>query len=189
MGEGGMLSTSDFRNGVRILLDGSPYEITYFQHVKPGKGGAFVRTKLRNLRSGSTLEKTFRAGEKMEAPDISDSEMQFLYSDESMHFMNLETFEQISLSREIVGDKALYLKENTVVRVLIFEGEVISIDLPAFVELRITQCDPGVRGDTVSGATKPAKVETGAVVQVPLFVNEGETIKIDTRNGGYIERV
>lgn len=184
-----MYSTSDFRNGLRILLDTVPFEIVYFQHVKPGKGGAFVRTKLRNLKTGSVLEKTFRAGEKCEVPDIADADMQFLYSDDSFHFMNMESFEQLSLPREAIADKALFLKENTVVKVLLFNGEVMSIDLPAFVELRVERCDPGVRGDTVAGATKPAVLETGATVQVPLFVNEGDKLKIDTRSGDYVERV
>lgn len=183
-----MYSTSDFKNGLKILLDEVPFEIAYFQHVKPGKGGAFVRTKLRNLKNGAMLEKTFRAGEKVGVPDLADADMQFLYADDQYHFMNNQTYEQVSVSRETVGDAALFLKENTNVQVLIFKGEFISIELPAFVVLKITECEPGVRGDTVSGATKPATLETGARVQVPLFVNEGELIKIDTRTGVYIER-
>lgn len=184
-----MYSTSDFRNGLKILLDSAPYEITYFQHVKPGKGGAFVRTKLRNLTNGSVVEKTFRAGEKVGVPDIAEEEMQFLYSDDSFHFMNTSTYEQLEVTKEMVGDQALLMKENTLVRILIFNGRVISIELPSFVELEVVECEPGMKGDTVSGATKPAKVETGAKVQVPLFINQGDAIRIDTRSGEYVERV
>lgn len=185
-----MYSTSDFRNGLKILYDKIPYEITYFQHVKPGKGGAFVRTKLRNLLNGSIIENTFRAGDKVEKPDISLEQMQFLYSDDdSYHFMNTSTYDQIALATEIVGDKALFLKENLSVEVLFFNGSVINIDLPLFVELSVADCEPGVRGDTVSGATKAATLETGAKVQVPLFINQGETIKVDTRSCEYVERV
>ena len=184
-----MYSTSDFRNGLKILLDNTPLEIVYFQHVKPGKGGAFVRTKLKNLTNGSVVEKTFRAGEKVGVPDIADEEMQFLYADESLHFMNTSTYDQMEIPADVVGDKSLLLKENTHVRVLLFNGKVISIELPAFVELSIVDCEPGVKGDTVSGASKSAKVETGATVQVPLFINQGDSIKVDTRSGEYVERV
>ena len=184
-----MYSTSEFRNGLKILMDGKPYEIVYFQHVKPGKGGAFVRTKLKNLRGGNVVEKTFRSGEKVERPDISDIEMQFLYSDDSYHFMNTGTYEQIALHAEVIGDSRLFLKENMMVKILMLGDEVLNIELPSFVNLKITHCEPGVRGDTVSGATKPATLETGAKVQVPLFVNEGEEIRVDTRSGEYIERV
>ena len=185
-----MYSTSDFRNGLKILYDDVPYEITYFQHFKPGKGGAFVRTKLRNLLNGSIIENTFRAGEKVGKPDISLEQMQFLYADDdSFHFMNTTTFDQTALSSDVVGDNALFLKENLSVDVLFFNGSVINIDLPVFVELEVAECEPGVRGDTVSGATKAAKLETGATVQVPLFINQGETIKVDTRSREYVERV
>lgn len=184
-----MYSTSDFRNGLKILLDEVPYEIVYFQHVKPGKGGAFVRTKLRNLLNASILEKTFRATEKVGVPDIMDVQMQFLYADDAFHFMNLENYDQIQVQPDIVGDNALFLKENTVVQILLFKGEVVSLELPAFVELEVTECEPGARGDTVSGASKPAKLETGATVQVPLFINQGDTLKVDTRTGEYVERV
>ena len=183
-----MYATSDFRNGLKILLDGTPFEIVYFQHVKPGKGGAFVRTKLRNLLGGNVLEKTFRASEKVGRPDISEVEMQFLYSDEVFHFMDMESYDQIPVTPEVIGDARLFLKENTVARILKFNGEVISIELPAFMILKIGQCEPGVKGDTVSGATKLATLETGARVQVPLFLNEGDLIKVDTRTGDYIER-
>lgn len=185
-----MYSTSDFRNGLKILLDEVPFEIVYFQHVKPGKGGAFVRTKLRNLRNQSILEKTFRATERVGRPDIKDIEMQFLYADDSAyHFMNTENYEQMGVQAEVVADQRPFLKENTVVRILLFNDEVISLELPAFVVLKVTRCDPGLKGDTVSGATKPAELETGASIQVPLFVNEGDFLKVDTRSGDYIERV
>ena len=184
-----MYSTSDFRNGLKILLDGTPYEITYFQHVKPGKGGAFVRTKLKNLLNTSVVEKTFRAGEKVGVPDISETEMQYLYSDDSFHLMNNETYEQLAVDKELVGDKALFLKESTNINVLVFNGEAISLELPQFVSLEVVECEPGVKGDTVSGATKAAVLETGANVQVPLFINQGDVLKIDTRSGDYVERV
>ncbi|MDR2337041.1 MAG: elongation factor P [Deltaproteobacteria bacterium] len=184
-----MYSTSDFRNGLKVLIDNKPYEIIYFQHVKPGKGGAFVRTKLKNLRDGSIVEKTFRSSEKVGKAEFSDVEMQFLYSDDNFHFMDTETFEQILLPANIVGDNKFFLKENMLVKILMMGGEVLNIDLPAFVTLKITHCEPGIKGDTVSGATKPAVLETGAKIMVPLFVNEGETIKIDTRTKAYVERV
>lgn len=183
-----MFSTSDFRNGLKILFDGVPYEITYFQHVKPGKGGAFVRTKLRNLKTQTILDKTFRAGEKVGRPDLTDQQVQFLYQDDGYHFMNTETYEQFALSEAALGDKRLYLKENTIVTILTFNGEVIGIDLPSFIVFEVTECEPGVKGDTVSGATKPAILESGAKVQVPLFINQGDSIKVDTRSGDYIER-
>lgn len=184
-----MFSTSEFRNGLKILYDNVPYEITYFQHVKPGKGGAFVRTKLRNLLTGAILENTFRAGEKVGKPDIAQESMQFLYADESFHFMNTVTYDQVELPADVVGENALFLKENLQVEVLFFNGSVINIELPMFVELEISECEPGVRGDTVSGATKVATLETGAKVLVPLFINQGETIKVDTRSREYVERV
>ena len=169
-------------------MDNVPYEITYFQHVKPGKGGAFVRTKLRNLTNQAVVEKTFRAGEKVGKPDISEVNMQYLYSDGSYHFMNLESYEQLAVEEKAVGDSKNFLQENMEVRVLLFNGEVLSLSLPASVELVISKCDPGLKGDTVSGATKPATLETGAVIQVPLFVNEGDKVKVDTRSGEYLER-
>jgi len=184
-----MYSTSDFRNGLKILMDNIPYEIVYFQHVKPGKGGAFVRTKIRNLLNSNVIEKTFRATEKVDRADIEQSDMQFLYADaDGYHFMDASTYDQIALTAENLGDSRFYLKESMKVGVLTFNGKVINIALPASVVLTITSCEPGVRGDTVSGATKPAILETGAKVQVPLFVNEGEQIKVDTRSGEYIER-
>jgi len=183
-----MYSTSDFRNGLKILLDGTPFEIVYFQHVKPGKGGAFVRTKLKNLMNKAVLDKTFRASEKVDVPDIQEVDMQFLYADEAFHLMNTETYDQMAVSPEVVGEVKDLLKENTVVRVLIFNGSAVSVELPAFVELEVTECEPGMKGDTVSGATKSAKLETGATVQVPLFINQGDVLKVDTRTREYVER-
>ena len=183
-----MYSTSDFKNGLKILIDNEPFEIVYFQHFKPGKGGAFVRTKLRNLKNKNIIERTFRSTEKVGVPDILDEQMQYLYADDNYHFMNMSNYDQIAVTPKVVGDTALYLKENMEVRMLLFNGEVISIELPPFVVLKITSCEPGIKGDTVSGATKPAIVETGAKVLVPLFVTEGESIRIDTRTGDYIER-
>lgn len=183
-----MYSTSDFRNGLKIEMDKIPYEITYFQHVKPGKGGAFVRTKIRNLRNSAVIEKTFRAGEKVGKPDIQSMDMEFLYSDDMFHFMNTTSYEQMAVAPDIVGDAKNFLTENVGLKLLVYNGEVISIELPASVELTITECEPGVKGDTVSGATKSATLETGATLQVPLFINEGEKIKVDTRTSNYIER-
>ena len=184
------VDTSQFRNGLKIELDGEPFTIVYFQHVKPGKGGAFVRTKVKNLKNGKVLDRTFRSGEKVDEADVSERKMQYLYQDgDSLVFMDNETFEQTPFSAEQVGDARKYLKENLDVEVLFWRGKPINIELPAFIEALITQCDPGLKGDTASGATKPATIETGAVVQVPLFVKEGERIRVDTRTGVYVERV
>ena len=184
------VDTSNFRNGLKIELDGEPFQMTYFQHVNPGKGGAFVRTKLKNLRTGRVLQKTFRSGEKVQEADIDERRMQYLYQDgESLVFMDNEDYEQMSIPMEQVGDATKFLKENTDVDVMLYKGAPINIDLPAFIEVEITQTDPGVKGDTASGATKPATLETGAVVQVPLFIKEGELVRVDTRSGEYVERV
>ncbi len=184
------MDTSQFRNGSKIELGGEPFVITYFQHVKPGKGGAFVRTKLKNLKTGRVLERTFRAGEKVEAADVAERKMQYLYADgDSLVFMDCQSFDQIPIPGEQVGDARRYLLENMEVQVLVHKGSAINIELPAFVQLTVTRCDPGLRGDTASGGTKPVTVETGAVVQAPLFIKEGETIRIDTRTGEYVERV
>ena len=183
-----MYSTSDFRNGLKLLWDGNPYELIYFQHVKPGKGGAFVRTKLKNLKNNSILERTFRSGEKFGVPDIADTEMQFLYADDSYHFMDTGSYEQVDIPSDVVGGGASFLKEGVLVRILFFDSEVLNIELPNFVNLEVVECSPGVKGDTVSGATKPAKLETGLELQVPLFVNEGDVLKVDTRVGQYVER-
>ncbi|MBK05768.1 MAG: elongation factor P [Deltaproteobacteria bacterium] len=185
-----MYSTNQFRRGLKIEVDGDPYNIVYFQHVKPGKGNAFVRTKLKNLVTGNVLEKTFKSGEKVGKPDLEKNAMQYMYSDgEDYNFMNLTTYESIMIPAENLGDATNFLKENIDVEVLFYKGSAIDIELPTFLNFVITQTDPGVRGDTVSGSTKPATIETGAVVQVPLFVEEGEKIRIDTRTGDYVERV
>ena len=184
------VDTSQFRNGLKLEIDGDPFVITYFQHVKPGKGGAFVRTKIRNLRTGRVLDKTFRSGEKLDEADVEEKRMQFLYQDgEQMIFMDQETFDQIPFSAEQIGDAMKYLKENLEVDVMFWKGRPINIELPSFIEAVVSQCDPGVKGDTASGATKPATLETGAVVQVPLLIKEGEMIRVDTRSGVYVERV
>lgn len=184
-----MYTTTDFRNGLKIEFEGDPYTIVYFQHVKPGKGGAFVRTKLKNLKTGAVLEHTFRSGDKVEKPDLEEREMQFMYREgDAFHFMDTASYEQIYLDADHMGDAANYMIENLSVRILFFRGEPIGIDLPIFIVLTIAETEPGIRGDTVSGATKSARLESGAVVQVPLFLNEGDRIKVDTRTGSYIER-
>jgi elongation factor P len=183
------VSTADFKKGLKIVFDGQPYSIVDFQHVKPGKGGAFVRTKLKHMRQGRVIDNTFRAGEKMELVDFEDKHMQFLYRDERYHFMDTETYEQISLSADEVGEAREYLKENLEVDMLYIDGSPAGVELPNFVELAVARTDPGVRGDTAQGGTKPATLETGAVVQVPLFLNEGDMVKVDTRTGEYLGRV
>ncbi len=184
------VGTSQFRNGLKIELDGVPFVIVYFQHVKPGKGGAFVRTKLKNLKTGRVLDRRFRAGEKVEVADVDDRKMQFLYRDgDQLVFMDSDSYDQIPFSSDQVGDAKKYLLENLVVDVLFWRDQPINIELPAFVEAAVSECEPGIKGDTASGATKPATLETGAVVQVPLFVKEGERIRVDTRTGEYVERV
>jgi elongation factor P len=184
------VDTSQFRNGLKIELDGEPYTIVFFQHVKPGKGGAFVRTKIRNLKNGKVLERRFRAGERIELADVEDHKMQYLYQDgEQLVFMNTESYEQLPFSAAQVGDARKFLKENLEVDVLFWRGNPINIELPAFINAAITKCEPGIKGDTASNVTKPATLETGAVVQVPLFVKEGESIRVDTRTGEYVERV
>ena len=184
------VDTSEFRNGLRLEIDGDPFEITFFQHVKPGKGGAFVRTKLRNLRTGRVVDQTFRAGERLDEADVEDRRMQYLYQDgDSLVFMDTQSFDQIPFSADQVGDARRFLKENVEVDVIFWKGRPLQIELPNFIEAAIVRCDPGLKGDTASGATKPATLETGAVLQVPLFVKEGDRIRVDTRTGQYIERV
>jgi elongation factor P len=182
------VSTAEFRKGLKIELDGQPYNIVEFQHVKPGKGGAFVRTKLKHLRLGRVVDRTFRAGEKVGLVDYEQRSMQYLYKDDNFHFMNLETYEQIALDPDVVGEAANWLKETMEVDVFIINGEPAGLEVPNFVELEVVRTDPGVRGDTASGGSKPATLETGAVVQVPLFIDQGEILRIDTRSGAYIER-
>tara|TARA_B100000686_G_scaffold351910_1_gene452125 strand:- start:1164 stop:1721 length:558 start_codon:yes stop_codon:yes gene_type:complete len=185
-----MADTSDFRNGFTMNLEDTIYSIVEFQHVKPGKGGAFVRTKLKNMYTGAVIDRTFRSGDKVNEVRVEKREMQFLYSENDFfHFMDSETYEQTQLSIETVGDTARFLIENETVYVSMVENTPITIELPNFVELTVTHTEPGIRGDTAQGSTKPATLETGAVVSVPLFVNQGEKLKIDTRNGEYVERV
>ncbi len=184
-----MISASDFKNGVTIEVDGDIFVIMEFQHVKPGKGAAFVRTKLKNLITGSTTERTFRPSEKMGKAHIDRAEMQYLYQDGDLfHFMNPETFEQIAVNASDVGDSLKLVKENEVVKILAYNGNVFGIEPPMFVELEITETEPGFKGDTAQGATKPAIVETGATINVPLFLSSGEKIKIDTRTNEYLGR-
>jgi elongation factor P len=183
------VDTSQFRNGLKFLLDGQPFVMTFFQHVKPGKGGAFVRTKIKNLVNGKVLERNFRSGERVELADIEEKRMQYLYLDgDNFVFMDQTSFDQLPFSQATVGDARLFLKENMEVEVLFWNNRPINIDLPSFVELVVTKCDPGVKGDTASGATKPATLETGAVVNVPLFIKEGDVLRIDTRTGEYVDR-
>ncbi len=185
-----MISATDFRSGVVIELDGDLMQIVDFQHVKPGKGGAFVRTKFKNVLTGRVIEKTFRSGEKFEEARLEQQVWQYLYHDGDLyHFMHKESFEQMEVGDDIVGDKSKWIKENTDATLMFYKGTCISLEIPFFVELLITQCDPGFQGDRATGGSKPATLETGAVVQVPLFVQEGTVIKVDTRTATYIERV
>ena len=185
-----MISAGDFRNGVTIEVEGNVYQIIEFQHVKPGKGAAFVRTKLKNIINGGVVEKTFRPTEKFPQARIDRKDMQYLYADGDLFtFMDMENYDQISLNAETVGDALKFVKENEMVQMLSHNGEVFAIEPPNFVELEITETEPGFKGDTATGASKPATVETGAVVQVPLFVETGDRISIDTRTGEYMKRV
>ena len=185
-----MVSAGDFRNGVTLEIEGQVMQIMEFQHVKPGKGAAFVRTKLRNVINGGVVEKTFRPTEKFPAARIDRVDMQFLYNDGELdNFMDMNTFEQIALAKDVVGDALKFVKENEVVKVCSYNGKVFSVEPPLFVELEITDTEPGFKGDTATGATKPAIVETGATVYVPLFVEQNDVIKIDTRTGEYLSRV
>jgi len=183
------VSTAEFKRGLKIELDGEPYSIVDFQHVKPGKGGAFVRTKLKHMRLGRVIDNTFRAGEKVELVDFDEKRMQYLYKDDRYHFMDLDTYDQISLSADEVGEARDFLKENTEVEILFIDSNPVSVELPNFIELAIAKTDPGIRGDTASGGSKPATLETGAVIQVPLFLNQGDVVKVDTRSGDYLGRV
>ena len=185
-----MISAGDFRNGVTLEIEGNVYQILEFQHVKPGKGAAFVRTKLKNIINGGVVEKTFRPTEKFPQARIDRVDMSYLYNDgELYNFMNTETYDQIALTAEQVGDSLKFVKENDVVKVCSYNGNVFAIEPPLFVELEVTETEPGFAGNTAQGATKPAIVETGAQVMVPLFVNQGDKLKIDTRTGEYLSRV
>jgi len=185
-----MYSTSDFRKGLKIEINGEPFIIVDFLHVKPGKGGAFVRTTLKSLLTGNVIDRTFRSGEKVDRPDLEEKSMQYLYeADQQYYFMDAETYEQLFITKNQLGDSVNYLQENVQVSVLLHNGKPIGVEVPIFVELKVTSTEPGFKGDTAAGATKPATLETGLTVQVPLFVNEGDILKIDTRTGKYIERV
>ena len=184
-----MISAGDFKNGITLEIDGNVCQIVEFQHVKPGKGAAFVRTKYKNIITGSVVEKSFRPTEKFPAARIERVDMQYLYADGDLYnFMDVNTYEQIALSSDVVGDALKFVKENETVKVCSYNGKVFSVEAPLFVELEITDTEPGFKGDTATGANKPATVETGATVAVPLFVNQGDKIKIDTRTGEYLSR-
>lgn len=185
-----MYETSDFRKNLKILLDGVPYAIVDFQHVKPGKGNQFTRTKLKNLLTRTNLERTFKSGEKFEVPDIRTVSVNFLYKDDSgFHFMDQTHYDQFLLTADKVGEASKYLIENLEIVILMFNEKPVGIDLPKAINLKITQTDPGFKGNTVANTNKPATLETGVVVQVPLHINEGDTIRVDTRTGEYVERV
>lgn len=185
-----MILAGDFRNGVTFELDGQVYQVVEFQHVKPGKGAAFVRTKIKNVLTGGTTERTFNPNDKMPRAHIERRDMQYLYSDNDLYyFMDVETYEQMPVNKSQVGDYLKFVKENEVCKILSFKNEVFGIEPPNFVELRITETEPGFKGDTATNVTKAATVETGAVVKVPLFINQGDVIRIDTRTGEYLERV
>jgi len=183
-------TTSEFRKGLKILVDNEPFTIVDFQHVKPGKGGAFVRTRIKSLVTGNVLDRTFRSGDKVEIPDLEERAMQYMYKDgENYYFMDVNTYDQLFVEEGNLGDARNYLKEGLTINVSFYKGKAIGVDLPNFVDLRVVKTEPGVKGDTAQNATKPAELESGYVLQVPLFLEEGEVIKIDTRSGEYITRV
>lgn len=185
-----MISSNDLRPGVTIELDGDPFVVIDFQHVKPGKGNAFVRSKLKNLRSGGNIERTFNAGEKIPKAHMERAQMQYLYNDGTDYiFMDNNTFDQLPLTAEQIGDQIKYLKENMDVYVLSYKGAVLCVDLPPQVELTIVETEPGIKGDTATGGTKPATTDTGAIIKVPFFINEGDVVRVNTTTGEYIERV
>ena len=185
-----MVSAGDFKNGITIDIDGTVYQIIEFQHVKPGKGAAFVRTKLKNVKTGGVIEQSFRPTEKFPSARIDRIDMQYLYSDgDFYYFMDNESFEQTQLTHDMVGDALKFVKENEMVKICSINGQVFSVEPPLFVELEITETEPGFKGDTATGASKPATVETGAMVMVPLFVERGNKIQIDTRTGEYLKRI
>ncbi|KTG16114.1 MULTISPECIES: elongation factor P [unclassified Guyparkeria] len=183
-------STNEFRSGLKVMLDGDPANIVENEFVKPGKGQAFNRVKLKNLKTGKTIERTFKSGESIEAADVLELEMQYLFSDgEEWHFMDPESFEQVVATKEAVGDSSQWLKEQDMCQIVLFNGNPIQVLPPNHVELKVVETDPGIRGDTATGGTKPATLETGAVVKVPLFIEEGEVLRCDTRTGEYLSRV
>ena len=182
-----MYSTTDFRKGLKIEIDGTPFEIIEFQHFKPGKGGAMVRTKLRNILNGRVLDNTFRSGEKVERPNLESRDMQFLYHEgEQLVFMDMTTYDQMHMDAEATDGKANYLKDGQECRVLLYNEKPLDIEIPASLVLEVTETEPGAKGDTVSNVTKPATLETGVVIQVPIFVNIGDRVKVDTRTNGYL---
>lgn len=184
------ISTNQFRNGAAIRVDGKRFTIVFFQHVKPGKGGAFMRTRLRNIDTGAMVEKTFRAGEKVESVRTESRPMTFLYQDGDLyHFMDSGTYEQVAIPSDVLGESRGYLIPNSEMKVLSADGEVVNVDPPAHVDLEVAQTDPGLKGDTATGGSKPATLETGLVVQVPLFVTTGERVRVDTRTNEYLTRV
>jgi len=185
-----VISTAEFRNGSRLEIDGEPFYIVEFQHVKPGKGGAFVRTKLKSYTSGNVIDRTFRSGERFDEPELDEREMQFLYAaGDSYTFMDTKNYEQLTFEKKQLGENADLLKENMIAKILVYQHRPIAVELPIFIELKVVDAEPGVRGDTASGGTKPAVVETGAIIKVPLYMEVGEVIKIDTRTRQYVERV
>lgn len=185
-----MATTADFRNGMVMQHEGELWQIVYFQHVKPGKGGAFVRTKMKKVRTGQVVERTFRSGERVEEVRLERRPMQYMYSgDHHAYFMDTQSYEQIPIGEDLLTEQKAYLKENVVCDVLVHDGVVLGVELPKFIDAEVVETDPGFRGDTATGGTKPATLETGAVVQVPLFVNKGEVIRVDTRTHTYLERV
>ena len=185
-----VISTSDFRKGLKLEFKSDPYEIVDFQHVKMGRGGAIVKTKMKNLRTGGIVEETIRSGEKFPTPELEEKKMQYLYAQDGLYyFMDQESYEQVPLSSDQLGDAKLFLKENIEVKILNYKGAPLNVELPTFIELVVAKTDPGFKGDTASGGGKPATLETGAVVRVPFHINEGDTIKVDTRTSEYIERV
>ncbi|GHT38467.1 elongation factor P [Endomicrobiia bacterium] len=185
-----MISTSDFKNGLNILVDKEPYQITWFQNHKPGKGGAVMRVRLRHLKKGGTIERTFKSGEKFESLSVTRQKKRFLYKEGmNFNFMDMNTYEQISVTTELLGGMVNFLKENLEVEAIYLENELIGIDLPIIIEMAIAEAEPGIRGDSVSNLTKMAKLETGTHIRVPLFIKQGDRIKVDTRTGEYVERV
>ena len=184
-----MYSVADFRTGLKILWEGEPYVVVEFQHVKPGKGNAFTRTKIKNLLTGRVLEPTLKSGEKLGVPDVEEKQMQYVFRDgEHYTFMDTQTYEQVLVDKEALGDTAKWIQEALTCAILFWNGKAIDVTPPTFVIMKIISCEPGVRGDTATNASKPATLESGAVVNVPLFINEGERIRIDTRTGAYVER-
>ncbi|HIU23506.1 elongation factor P [Olsenella sp. Marseille-QA0557] len=184
------ISTADFRNGMGLKIDGKYYTIVEFQHVKPGKGGAFVRYKIKDLRDGRTIDQTCNAGTKFESVQLITKEMQYLYSDsDAYYFMDMETYDQIPVSTDYIGDNAKWFKENDICQLLYADTELLGVNPPMFIEVEVTETDPGFKGDTVQGGTKPAVIETGATVQVPMYLNQGERIKVDTRTGKFVQRL